>query len=469
MIPGKIFTSFAEFQRIVSVNDFRIPLGFQELLQASLRFLWSFVFARICFHPLSGQVLHHDCISLIVSRFTIFTENFVICCFQVTRAFCTRYGSAIPSSARSAFGIFVLWQIFQEMSFNTVITQIYTSRKRGLWRCFMRRVGVWVSVFRYFITLEIFSEFLHPLRDLRFCATGVGKQRVSPFYHGLLFICFWEFLVGLATLLVIGFTANSGSPSSIINIRTWHMHWRGMNWTLILSFSSLTVAWCWGWWWRRARRTIPLLSWRCLWGWRVRTGGRTRWQAWYHDRNEVLRVALYPNTVLNEMWFLTVDQLIRVSVFIEKLSERQYCWRIFEDFIVKNISNSLTYTVASSCVCTSPLAVMTIVGLHDFGKVSISASLKSILVIMCTDAAESTADSRSSGFRVDAGRHQFSESEKNVAWFSVWYTDGQFPRRFAGTLLLPLCLFLRPILKSWSVDDVHLGKSFRAKDFNLEF
>ena len=44
---------------------------------------------------------------------------------------------------------------------------------------------------------------------------------------------------------------------------------------------------------------------------------------------------------------------------------------------VKNISNSLTYTVDSSCVCTSPLAVMTIVGLHDFVKVSISASFNS--------------------------------------------------------------------------------------------
>ena len=45
--------------------------------------------------------------------------------------------------------------------------------------------------------------------------------------------------------------------------------------------------------------------------------------------------------------------------------------------MVKNFCNSLTYTVASSCVCSSPLAVMTIVGLHDFVKVSISASLKS--------------------------------------------------------------------------------------------
>ena len=101
MIPGKIFTSFAKFQGIVSVNDFRFPLGFQDLLQASLCFLWSFCLARICLDPLSGQVLHHDCISVIVSRFTSFTENFVICCYQVTKIFCTKYGSAIASSARS--------------------------------------------------------------------------------------------------------------------------------------------------------------------------------------------------------------------------------------------------------------------------------------------------------------------------------------------------------------------------------
>ena len=84
-------------------------------------------------------------------------------------------------------------------------------------------------------------------------------------------------------------------------------------------------------------------------------------------------------------------------------------------FIVKKISNSFTYTVASSCVCTSRLAVMIIVRLHDFVKVSISASLKSFLLIICIDAPESTTDSLSSGLRVDAGRHLFSEGEKNVA------------------------------------------------------
>ena len=122
--------------------------------------------------------------------------------------------------------------------------------------------------------------------------------------------------------------------------------------------------------------------------------------------------------------------------------------------MVKNMSNSLTYIVASSCVCTSPLAVMTIVGLHDFVKVSISAEFKSLLLIMCIDAPKSTTNSRSSGLRIDAGRHPFPEGEKNVALSCSFILNtpfGQLPRCFAGTLLLPLCLLLRPILKFWSV------------------
>ena len=77
------------------------------------------------------------------------------------------------------------------------------------------------------------------------------------------------------------------------------------------------------------------------------------------------------------MWFLTVDPLIRICVFIAKFLSDKTADVFSRTFIVKNISNSLTHTVASSCVCTSPLAVMTIVGLHDFVKVSTSASFKS--------------------------------------------------------------------------------------------
>ena len=86
--------------------------------------------------PLGGQVLHHDCISMIVSRFTMFTENFVICCNQITKIFCTKYGSANASSARGHcnFGPLtdVAISVFRELSCNTVLTQIHTSRRRRL-------------------------------------------------------------------------------------------------------------------------------------------------------------------------------------------------------------------------------------------------------------------------------------------------------------------------------------------------
>ena len=77
---------------------------------------------------------------------------------------------------------------------------------------------------------------------------------------------------------------------------------------------------------------MTLLSWRCHWGWRMRTGGRTRWQAWNHDWYEVFRITPYSKTVFNEMWFLTVAPLVWVSVFIAKLPERKNCWRVLEDF-----------------------------------------------------------------------------------------------------------------------------------------
>ena len=44
MIPGEIFTSFAEFQGIVSVNDFRIPIGFQGTFVSFSGFLVKFWF-----------------------------------------------------------------------------------------------------------------------------------------------------------------------------------------------------------------------------------------------------------------------------------------------------------------------------------------------------------------------------------------------------------------------------------------
>ena len=328
MIPGKIFTSFSKFQRIVSVNDFRLPLGFQELLQASLGFLISFCFARIQLDPLGGQFLHHDCISMIVSRFTIFTENFVICCFQVTKNFCTRYCSAIASSAWGPcnFGPFtdLAVSVFREMSVSTVLTQLLTSLGCGLssWEelaCESLCSGTLSST--RFSLISCIHSWISELNGARAESANNGFPRSivdSSFVFGF----------GLAWGRIPESAADNGvSPCyHLFNTWTWHKHWRGINSTLILSFSSLTVAWCCRWWRRRAWgrwRMMTFLSWRCPWSWRMRTGWRTRWEAWNHDRNEVFRVTLYPNPVFDEMWFLTVDPFIRISDFIAKLSERR--------------------------------------------------------------------------------------------------------------------------------------------------
>ena len=124
----------------------------------------------------------------------------------------------------------------------------------------------------------------------------------------------------------------------------------------------------------------------------------------------------------------------------------------FRRLLVKNISNSSTYTVASSCACASPLEVMTIVGLHDFVKVSISASLKSFLLIMCIDVPESTTSSRSSSWRFDASKHLFSGDEKNAALSCSLNLTHFWPASaLLRTLFLPLCLLLRAIPKFWSL------------------
>ena len=240
--------------------------------------------------------------------------------------FCTRYGSANASSARgsSNFGPLtdLAISVFREVRINIVFTQIHTSRERRLQRWFTRRTGVWVSVFRNSVIHKIFSELLQPLRDF-------GTKRVSPFLIGV-FVFIWFLVFGwLSQQLVFwDFRRARVSPFLPFNTFTWHSCGIGLYPTRVSPFlSSHSSAWHnWrrhGWWGRRTwgrRGMINFLPWRCHGCWRRQAWGRTCWQTKNHDRNEVLRVALFPNTVFNEMWFLTVDPLVWVSVFIAKLS-----------------------------------------------------------------------------------------------------------------------------------------------------
>ena len=98
------------------------------------------------------------------------------------------------------------------------------------------------------------------------------------------------------------------------------------------------------------------------------------------------------------------------------------------------------------------------------------------LLIMCIDAPESTTNSRSSGFRVDAGKHLFSEGEKNVAlWCS--FNFNTLLASFHAASRAPCschsvssCETDPQILERWGyAHEVHLDKCNRARDFGLEF
>ena len=60
-------------------------VGSMNFIKALLGVLESFCPAWVGLYPLGCQILYHDCISMIVTRFTFFTENFVIRCDQVTK------------------------------------------------------------------------------------------------------------------------------------------------------------------------------------------------------------------------------------------------------------------------------------------------------------------------------------------------------------------------------------------------
>ena len=85
----------------------------QEFWHTFLRFVWRFCFIRIRLNPLSGKILYHDSVLVIVSGFTSFNEDFVVGRYQVTKLFCTRPVRLLEG----AFAFLVLKQTSQFRSF----------------------------------------------------------------------------------------------------------------------------------------------------------------------------------------------------------------------------------------------------------------------------------------------------------------------------------------------------------------
>ena len=71
-------------------------------------------------NPLSGKILYHDSLSMIVFVSHFLIENFVISCYQVTELVCSRYCFASAPSAKSLrnFGLqaYFAISVFREVS-----------------------------------------------------------------------------------------------------------------------------------------------------------------------------------------------------------------------------------------------------------------------------------------------------------------------------------------------------------------
>ena len=106
---------------------------------------------------------------------------------------------------------------------------------------------------------------------------------------------------------------------------------------------------------------------------------------WYIVRH----IAISSLAISDEMWFLTVDAVVCIPMILTEFHQGENSRNFFKKHTLTNKSNCLTYTVASSFVCTSPLAVITVVGLLDVLMVCNSAESRSLLLTMCILAPES--------------------------------------------------------------------------------
>ena len=143
------------------------------------------------------------------------------------------------------------------------------------------------------------------------------------------------------------------------------------------------------------------------------------------------------------MWILTIDPFIGIPVFIAKLPERQYCWRVFEDFRSQEYISFFLHTQL-------PLRAFAL--LHSRIWLSQDCTISSkypfqhysspFVLIMCIDARESTTNSLSTGFNVDAGRHLFSEGEKSAALWCSFNFDTFLVSFHAASRALCSCHFV---------------------------
>ena len=173
--------------------------------------------------------------------------------------------------------------------------------------------------------------------------------------------------------------------------------------------------------------------------------------------------------------FLTIDPFIRISVFIAKLSERQYCWRVFEDFHSQEFSQIFDI---HNCLF---MRLHFTIGGYDYRRTArLRQSIHfSITHVLFADHVHwrSGVDNKFSFLKFKSWCREapiFRRREECCSFMLFEFETHFWP---ASTLLrgyLALATLSLPqtdpqILEHWGyVHDVHLGESFRAKDFGLE-
>ena len=178
------------------------------------------------------------------------------------------------------------------------------------------------------------------------------------------------------------------------------------------------------------------------------------------------------------MWFLTADPVVCIPMILTEFPKKVLRELLQEAYTLTSKSTCLTCNVASSLVCTSPLAVITVVELLDVLLLSNSAKLKSRLPTICILALESTRNSLFSD-SFCAGSSHFSAGEQNVAllfFFELVYVFGKIPNLALGTSFLSFSLFMGPVNKFHGVGtllmlrfDLYFSKrwSFLSQDTRM--
>ena len=146
--------------------------------------------------------------------------------------------------------------------------------------------------------------------------------------------------------------------------------------------------------------------------------------------------ALYSSAIFDDLWLLASGPLEGIPVVLQSFPSERTAGVSSRSFTVTKKSNSLIYTVASSFVCTSPLALIMVDGLSKTLTVSIRQSSGLSGSTCAFEDPESTTNSLSSGFMTDGTRRLHSlAGEKKVALSATLSFGilGQSPRVSAST------------------------------------